>query len=364
MIKYRHAIGRDGSPVDVNCLTASTRREKAPYTCYGCGKELIANLGQRKVKHFSHKGSCECSLETYLHELGKQIFLRVYEHCLTNSLPFIFTTENPAVCTYYEKLIDQSCETRKLINYDLTKAFRTITLETHYKGFVPDILLLSEDKSEVLFIEIVVSHRSEKEKIDSGYRIVEILLKEEADIYNSIIERRLFEYGYNIVTYNMNKKLCTGNICNGDCKKQLNAFIVHRSGDCVLKAMPIKEALEAEQSEICLYFKLLGLASGDSKEQRNLFVRSIREAYFAGVKVKNCYMCKYHGWATMTKTIFCKLLKFETFSNDATDCKFYRPFKDMNACDKADKANQEYWSYRGFDIVRLSTLAGPKGKLP
>ena len=363
MIKYRYAIGNDGNSVDVSDLTKETRRKNAPYICYGCGKELIPNLGKKKVKHFSHMETCECSVETYLHELGKLTFIKEYKDCLTNEQPFLFTTENPAVCTYYKDLINETCENRKLVEFDLTKVFKIIILETHYKGFVPDILLLSDDKSDALFIEIVVTHESEKEKIDSGYRIIEILLKGEADI-DTIRGRKIFEYGHNITTYNLDKKLYTGNVCNGDCKKRLNVFMVHHSGKCILIDMPIKDALVAEQSEICRYFKLLGLAADDDKKQRNLFVNLIREAHFSGVQVKNCYMCKYHGWATRSKTIFCKLLKTETYSNDATKCNYYRIFKNMNECERADKNNKDYWSYRGFDVVSESVSDGPKGKLP
>ena len=45
MIKYRHAIGHDGSPVDVNSLNEETRRKKAPYI--GCHRmETFVQCGR------------------------------------------------------------------------------------------------------------------------------------------------------------------------------------------------------------------------------------------------------------------------------------------------------------------------------
>jgi hypothetical protein len=47
-ITYRYAKGSDNSRVDVLNLDSEKRYYLAPYTCIGCGGELVPNLGQTR----------------------------------------------------------------------------------------------------------------------------------------------------------------------------------------------------------------------------------------------------------------------------------------------------------------------------
>jgi ribosomal protein S27E len=64
------ARDRGGQLVPVGALDAASRRARAPFTCPGCGDELVARLGARRARHFAHRPGSTCPLtapETALH---------------------------------------------------------------------------------------------------------------------------------------------------------------------------------------------------------------------------------------------------------------------------------------------------------
>lgn len=339
-IRYRYAKGSDRSIVDVRKLDSEKRHDLAPYLCLGCGGELIPNLGQKKVKHFSHKSACACSRETYLHKLAKEEFLRIYSQCLANDSPFIFESTFPAICNHFEKDFGESCKTKRLLEVDLTKHFSSIELEQSYSGFIPDILLSNEDASEVIFVEIAVSHRCEENKIKLGERIVEIEVTDEDDVAQ-IQNRRLEERSPWIRTYNFNKKNQNGDICKGQCQRLVNLFIIFESKKSIILQLPPAEAFDKSRHHKVRHCELLGFAQEDA-DIKSLYKYKVREAHFDKKPIKNCNLCKYHGSEGWEGGVFCKFRKESMGSNEAVDCEYYRAFKNMQECQEADKANEEY----------------------
>ncbi len=243
MTKYRYARGSDESVVDVHSMEPEHRHDLAPYYCFGCGGELIPNLGQKKIKHFSHKSAGTCSRETYLHELGKDAFLRKYTQCLKDEKPYIFKSSYPATCNRYQSEIGETCKTKKIVDIDLTRYFKAIELEKPYNGFKPDILVSTADGAQVLFIEIAATHKCEENKINSGNRIIEINVKNENDI-SRILSGTLSESWQGLNIYNFNKKEIIGDICNGECEREVNLFLIYKSQKSILLELPPKEALK------------------------------------------------------------------------------------------------------------------------
>lgn len=341
MIKYRFARGSDQSVVDIRNMDNHNRYEQAPYTCFGCGSELIPNLGQKKVKHFSHKSVGNCSRETYLHQLAKDAFSRKYIQSLNDGAPFIFRSSFPGVCNHYEKEIGETCNVKKSVDVDLTKHFKSIDIEKPYEGFVPDILLSSDDGSEVLFIEIAVTHKCEKEKINLGKRIIEIEISNESDV-QQILDGTIRESSKIINTHNFNKKEIVGDICNGNCEREVNLFVIYKSEKSILLELTAKEALKPNIRGKISYRELIGFSTGEQESQIKMYKNKVREAHFKKIPIKNCYLCKYHGADGIENAIFCKFRKESFGSNEAVECQYYRTFRNIKECQVADKANEEY----------------------
>lgn len=80
-IKSRLAVNleygiREGKVVRISEIPTDQRGLKCNCTCPGCGKNLVARLGEKKQKHFAHQGdACDIASaqQTALHMLAKEI---------------------------------------------------------------------------------------------------------------------------------------------------------------------------------------------------------------------------------------------------------------------------------------------------
>lgn len=215
MIKYQFAYDLERNVVNINDLSKECKNKSDKFLCLSCENELVTVLGEKRRKHFRHKVITEinCSPETYLHKLAKLKFYEVYQNCLEKKQPFIIKIIMDRVCDFYEKDFLQTCKIPpRFFEFDLTQEFKNIFLEKRVDSFIPDILLTSsEDKK--LFIEIAVTHKSEKEKIKSN-QVIEFLIGSEEDI--QLIESCLFEESEKISFFNFNRLNKKG-WCEGKC---------------------------------------------------------------------------------------------------------------------------------------------------
>lgn len=72
------ARDREGTKVDVRALDVKARRARAPFTCLGCGEELVPRLGAVRRRHFAHRPGSSCPLtapESALHLDAKERLL-------------------------------------------------------------------------------------------------------------------------------------------------------------------------------------------------------------------------------------------------------------------------------------------------
>lgn len=144
---------------------------------------MIASLGMQVRHHFKHKNSADgntCSVETYLHQMGKTLLAETLREDKAQNRCLFVSTPGDAV-----EVHDLSGNTlgvfRETNETEILYASNDISIEKGYKGFVADVLVSFQSGLPVMF-EVAVSHRCELEKIKSGARIVEFLIKDEQDI--------------------------------------------------------------------------------------------------------------------------------------------------------------------------------------
>ena len=81
-VQLAWARDRDGRKVRASRLAPADRRGRAPFTCLGCGEELIPHLGRIRTPHFAHRAGSTCPLtapETALHLDAKERLLWLCE---------------------------------------------------------------------------------------------------------------------------------------------------------------------------------------------------------------------------------------------------------------------------------------------
>ena len=191
---------------------------RGPYTCLGCGAPMIAHLkDDKRAKHFAHRSKGKCSGETYLHVLAKHVFKHTWQRCRAEGKPFLLSLPRRFICPHMPEE-DDPCEIgrfgctlrdfrwppdpgmEKRTEYDLARIYTKIKMEEGDAGFIPDLLLLSEDGQKKLYIEIKVKSAVSDEKAAAGQRIIEIPIRAEADIaliegcYLSVPEVRPYNF--------------------------------------------------------------------------------------------------------------------------------------------------------------------------
>lgn len=186
MDDYRHyALDESGQKVFVGAIKIEDRHQ-TKYYCIACGEEMIPVLGERRTKHFRHKKeNPNCSLESYIHKIGKQILKeRFYEQ---ESFNITFMAE--VACDSADKCVFLRgnrllpCNSHKRIRktIDLKKLYNTCEEEREYKGFRADLLLSHSEhpEREPVFLEIAFTHDCELQKIESGIQIIEIKVEDD-----------------------------------------------------------------------------------------------------------------------------------------------------------------------------------------
>lgn len=313
-VQYRYALSENGTVIDVNSLIETGRKD---CTCIGCGNTVIPVLGEKRAKHFRHKVNRKCSLETYLHRIGKLLFEKTYRKCLECNIPYIIEYPIPVLCDYCKH---GCCEiTEEYAEYDLTNAFKEIYVEKKDGELVPDLLLKTKDNNRI-YVEIAVTHNCTDKKIESKVKIIEFEIKSEEDleIFNSNKISMLDVYLYNFEPTPFKKDI------REECKKFICCFVVFPSGKCHIGNY---KAYEFEKMCKKKDFYVNEVVYAD----KGTFAEEVEKAFHKGVKVKNCFLCRYHAVADWFQgqnyigPIFCKTFKSRTDSSAAAGCVRYRP---------------------------------------
>ena len=220
--------------------------------------------------------------------------------------------------------------------FDLTDYFKQVFIESREKSFIPDILLQANNQ-EKIFFEVVVTHASSVDKVDSGYRIIECLITCEKDI--EIIESCLLEESEAIQFINFKHDLEES--CRGECYKSYDkiipydkrlasywGFIIYKNGKSLLfKAKTLDEIDDYKKRQL-LHFEYISHKQIDLWSFGELYRNKVVETYEKGLRIKNCFLCRYHAinrYSSEEGAIFCKFLKKCVKSNEAANCQYLRP---------------------------------------
>lgn len=349
-IKYSFALLND-ELVNINDFDTKPSGE---FYCVGCGRQLIARMGKIKRRHFSHKEDCDCSSESYLHKLGKQVFYDEYRDALKNNTAFTLNYCSFNICTHYWDIWGDSCSNIERKSYGLTKKYRNILVEKSVQGFIADIVLEGSDLPPIL-VEIVVTHKCEQEKIDSGLKIVEINIESEEDV-EKIRQRKIDDSDSKTTYYNIETKTRIDDFCKGKCHNPYRSwFIIYPSQKCVITTLHAEEFKRIKSKAI--YYKMCDKGDDEDGYTSHVlagldFESHINAAHEAGVRFNNCFLCRYHA-SGRTSAIFCKTYRKECSSFEAITCDRFRTFpKDQ----KRSSSDQESAGLNVEDALKFLGL--------
>lgn len=185
MIKCQYALSDDGFAKNISDV-ADEYRKVHSFTCFGCNQKLAAVLGKQRERHFRHTPGSVCNPESYLHHLGKKLFVELFETVKSQNKRLLVDFVQTKVCVNRQCPIgkDHCTESEGVYKgFELYPHFTRYEVEEYDRetGFIPDVFL-TNDAGEKLYIEIFVSHESSNEKIASNVPIVEISIFEEDDL--------------------------------------------------------------------------------------------------------------------------------------------------------------------------------------
>lgn len=332
MVQYRYGMNSSGVVVTADSLAGTVIDDT--FTCLGCEQPLIARVnGKVQRPHFGHKPRVECSGETYLHRLAKRVFQETYEKCLETGAPFTIAFSTPRICSKFKSLTGQYCELGEdQHEYDLTRYYTDLRVETRDGQFIPDVSLHSQTRpDELIYIEIAVSHFLSEAKENSAKRIIEIPIRTEDDvevIHTAKLTPEIASFK------GFFPEACV--VPDAECrcaKERLFAFYVFKSGKAYLDEGPLERLRSKVQNlgaELAYVNVVSDCKAVDVFDRMRgfLFTTQVELAYRREVPIKNCYLCRYHGknWdASTNESIFCKTYRKSCKSNQAAECDRYRP---------------------------------------
>ena len=292
---YSYANNSSGELIHV-----STAQRCEEYFCPICGELMTPHMGKVRRWHFVHKNAGNCSYESYLHKLAK---IKI-QQAFSSAEHFWLSYKAKAICSCECPFVGSpKCEGEKPVKFDLRKFYDTCEIEASYHQYKADLLLTSSINPKIppVLIEIMVTHKCTEEKINDGVRIIEVNIQSEEQIDNivdscnisAVRHNSQFNYYYSNeaqnTLYNFNKVESfdpTGSFDEyEDCFSRKNTIVFwlnnhgqFRSFDChcyeVGKKLPSN--VHYFVTEIATPFKEI-----------------LQEFSKHGVKIRNCFLCKF-----------------------------------------------------------------------
>jgi hypothetical protein len=170
-VQLAWAFDREGRKVRAARLAPADRRGRAPFTCLGCGEELIPHLGRVRTPHFAHRAGSACPLtapETALHLDVKERLLALCADAFAGRRTVRALSRCPAC--------------RRVVPLDLSALGDRAEAEGAVGALRADVLLRAGGRP-VLAVEVLVTHAVEPEKeaalAAAGVPAVEVDAREE-----------------------------------------------------------------------------------------------------------------------------------------------------------------------------------------
>jgi hypothetical protein len=337
MVQYRYAYDAV-TQVAVDAQDLIGKELSSEYRCLGCNNLLIAKVNGKIMRpHFSHKTKIECNNETYLHKLGKQVFVEAYTSCLSNDSSFIIELSCERKCRKFSPEFSLKCTLEPIVRkFDLTRYYTKIKEEARDGEFIPDVLISSaSNKNEKIYIEIAVTHLMSEKKCNSGNKIIQIPLLSEDDVEKIkkcvLTEDDALFVGFSKVSTEITDDEC---VCY---KTPCYGFYVYKGGKSRLEVaslISIKSYI-AKNKDHLIYSNITTIPDRSKgydvffrdDSRGGVFIEQVHLANQRNIAVRNCYLCKYHGqnWdAENNFPIFCKPKRMKCNSNTAADCEMFR----------------------------------------
>lgn len=185
---YQFAYNENKEIIDISTIDTEYRKIHSFY-CINCGKEMSAHLKDDKRKrHFQHANKCNCSYESYIHSLAKDIFKKRYD----SADKFFLYYKEKVSCNNSNCIFrDDNCNNKKFAKeINLKDVFPVCTIEETVEGqdgrtYRADVLLSNPNKVKYkLLVEINNTHECSDNKTNAGLHIVEIDIKSEEQARN------------------------------------------------------------------------------------------------------------------------------------------------------------------------------------
>lgn len=291
---YSYANNSNGELINV-----STAQRNEKYFCPVCGKLMTPHMGTIRRWHFVHKNTGNCSYESYLHKISK---IKIRQAFLSSEY-FLLSYNAKAICSFECPFISSpKCEEEKPVEFNLRNFYDTCEIEATYHKYRADLLLTSSTNPKLppVLIEIMVTHKCTEDKIRDGVRIIEISIQSEEQIEDIAINCKLtavrdkqFNYCYsnekNITLYNFNKVESFNPIGSfdkdEDCfnRKNTIVFWLNKQGQFCSFDCHCYEVNKKLPSNVHYYIT----------EIATPFKEIFQEFSKRGVKIRNCFLCKF-----------------------------------------------------------------------
>ena len=325
--KYQHyALREDDTLVEIH---DTSKDDGHVYRCPYCHQEYTPKRGKVKSWHFAHKidNPEKCSYDNYLHTLAERKILEWYQ----NTPKIWLQLENLHICKDYQNCVWNSKKSDKddlhseckrsgyTKPYNLKDIWETAELEKEVENgkYRADILLTSETHpADPILIEICVTHPCTEEKINSGFRIIEIPIKTEEDI-TAIVQGYSIKQSENFRMYGFHPK----NEILDDAVLRLQKVVVYDSA-----AIDSFQTTCRDYQNRAGVFEITSLLSGYNLSFYN---DGLYLAYYHKKIGKTCNLCKYQNRGDQQFSSTCNLSsKFGTKKyckdNDANSCQYFR----------------------------------------
>jgi len=316
--RLTYALNETGQLVNVDDVLVG---KKCGCFCPACKEPLTAkNQGKKRMHHFAHQSGTECdyAIESMLHLIAKE---KIREAFLSKS-EFWIEFEYKSFCVNNEecKFIKYNeCYESKRQRFNIKQFYDSCEQEIPYDNINrrSDLKIYSSTNPErdPIYLEFFVTHASDKEKLHSGNKIIEICVESEDDILqlaeNGIVEsNNHYVNKYNVFERNL-QKVCFYGFKNKDCKNsrisnviEFVRYILYKSGktQCFQDECDCKRLARSKTSsllEICIHTSV----SFGIYEQ-------VRYIGFQKFKIPNCILCKNYvdSYSGMGK--ICRLYKY------------------------------------------------------
>lgn len=338
--RYQHfALDENGKIINVHDVKDRHQQFLCPY----CKHEMIPKMGDIRDWHFAHKHNTEdCDYDHYLHTIAEHIICNWL--FTAKEVPLILKTTKK--CEHFDNcpIKDKEYCTKPtfLPKSDLSHWIDSWTLEKTFKKngqeFRADILGHNKNNEDnPIFIEICVTHTCEKEKLDSGIKIIEFKIESEQDIIN-IIHNPIRE-GRKTIFHNFHPKDVVGP-CN-DFNLSLKRFILYPSGKGFVKDITCHEynfrrgifemtmPLSPKEDDIPM------VINGEFWSPSALmFSMGYIMAHKACPNAKHCHICRWHAKTSFRMEHICMLYKRHNTNkycsdNDATKCEHFQVNREL-----------------------------------